>query len=294
MGLNRGRNYAKMAKKATAAKPMKKVIKKAVAKAKVNNIKKIVNSVLKSKNELKIAQNLTLAENIGITGTGLLYNPVGAQYRGWSSGFNTPGGVIPLISAGTGESDRIGNVVQPKTNIIKYFLTALPTTDGTYTSGGVVANSNPFRGVPFRVRVIVYRHKYANDDWSQGNLLQTGNTTSGFGSAMDNFFRPYNRDEYTIVYSKTIRMAASKHNSGAAGVNSVPENSINGALSFYSGNIKVPCPKTLKYNDGANIPTNTGFFMAVCYCNEDGQIDNTSVYTRLSINAECQMTYYDD
>lgn len=280
-------------KTALKAVAPKTAIKKAVNKVKVDNIKKIVKSVLKKKLELKISQMTNLADSIAVTGTGLLYNPATANYRGWCSGPSIPTGIIPTVNNGTGESDRIGNSISPKSLRLKYFLTAVPTTDATYSQGGVVLNTNPFRGVPFRVRVIVFRHKYSMDDYSQTNILQNGNASVSFGSAMDNFFRLYNKDEFTIVYSKTIRMCASKHNSGAAGVNSVPENVPNGSLSFYAGSSYLPLPKKLRYNDGQNVPTNQGYYLAVCYCNEDGQADSAGTYIRLSLTAETQMTFHD-
>lgn len=279
-------------KTALKAVAPKVAIKKAINKVKVNNIKKIVKSVLKKKMELKISQQIALADTVPVTGTGLLYNPTSSQYRGWCSSSS----IIPLISNGTGEADRIGNQVSPKNLRLKYFLTAVPTTDSTYVTSAtppVSLNTNPFRGVPFRVRVIVFRHKYAIDDNSQLNILQNGNSTASFGSNMDNFFRPYNRDEYTIVHSKTIRMAASKHNSGVAGVNSVPDNVPNGSLSFYAGGASIKLPKKLYYNDGQQAPTNQAFFLAVCLCNEDNQADSAGQYIRLSLTAESQMTFYD-
>lgn len=285
MGLKRSRNYGKMAKK-SLSKPMKKVVKKAVTRAKVNNIKKIVKSVLRRTNELKIAQQTFLADNVDVAGSGLFYDGA-ANLRGWCSGPSNAAGIIPAVPSGTGEASKIGNKITPKNLILKYFLTALPTDEATSAQIG-----NPYKGIPFRVRVIVFRHKYSIDDFSQANILQNGNATNSFGSSMDNFFRPYNRDEYTVVYSKSIKMAACKHVT-AAGVITT-ENVPNGSLSFYAGTAKIPLPKVLTYNDGIDIPSNQNYFMAVALCNEDSTVVLQGLHRRVRLNAETNMTYYDD
>lgn len=282
------KNYSKRSAPKSAAKYAPKAKAKSTA-YKTNSIKKVVDSVLKQKNELKIVQNLTLAENIQVSGTGLLYDGV-TNLRGWSSGPAQPAGLIPVCPNGTGEGQKIGNKITPKNLIVKYIMSALPTTDSSFTGG----NTNPFKGVPFRVRVIVYRHKYAIDDFTQTNILQNGNSTTSWGSGIDNFFRPYNKDEYTIVYSKTVKMAACKHVSGATGTTITTENVPNGALSFYQASAKIPLPSVLRYNDGADVPTNAGYYMAVVYCNEDGSADSAGAYKRLLLNAEAQLTYYDN
>jgi len=273
----------KMYKKKAPAKRRMAPKKKAAS-----SLKKAIVNIVKRQQETKIAQQIGLADNVDITGTGLLYDGV-TNLRGWSSGPTGISGIIPAIASGTGEANKIGNKVTPKNLILKYILSALPTTDASFTGG----NTNPFKGVPFRVRVIVYRHKYALDDYSQTNILQNGNSSVSFGSGIDNFFRPYNKDEYTIVYSKTIKMAAVKHVSGAGGATITSENVPNVTLTLYSGTARIPLPSVLRYNDGADVATNAAYFMAVCYCNEDGTADSAGAYRRVRLNAETLMTFYD-
>jgi len=254
----------------------------------VNNIKKIVKSVLKKNSELKIVQQIGTADNVQVSGTGLLYDNA-ANLRGWCSGPSNGAGIIPAVPSGTGEGQKIGNKIMTRSLVLKYFLRALPTTDSVWTGN----NTNPFKGVPFRVRVIVFRHKYSIDDYGQTNILQNGNGSTSFGSGIDNFFRPYNKDEYTIVYSKTVKMAACKHITGSVGTIITTENTPLGATSFYAGKARLPLPKVLRFNDAADVATNQGYFLAVCLCNEDGTADSAGTYKRLELNAETQMTYYD-
>lgn len=266
----------------------KKQVKNMVETQKVKNIKKIVKSVMKKSNELKIAQQIDLANNVQVSGTGLLYDNI-TNFRGWCSGPSNSAGIIPSVPTGSLEGQKIGNKITPKALVLKYFLRALPTTDAGYTAG----NTNPFKGVPFRVRVIVFRHRYALDDFSQTNILQNGNTASSWGSNIDNFFRPYNKDEFTIVYSKTVKMAACKHITGTTGTTITTENTPLGATSFYAGRARLPVPKVLRFNDGLDVATNQGYYLAVVLCNEDSSADSSGIFKRLELNAETSLTYYD-
>jgi len=262
------------------------------------NTRKAVNSIINSHQETKYATQTNTAQSIDIAGSGLLYDGVNNQ-RGWSSGFINPAGLIPSIPQGVGEANRLGNKIRPKAMILKYFLQALPTTEANQIAAAL--NTNPYIGVPFRVRVMVYRHRYAQDDWSQGNLLNTGNTNASFGSDLDNLFRPYNKDEYKIVYSKTHKMAALKHNSftddDPITFTTRTENVPNGNLSFISRTVKIPLPKVLLYNDDATTPTNAQYYMAVAVVNEDNSIiaylPAPVPHKRVKLNAEVNFTFYD-
>jgi len=280
------KNYGRMAKKALKAKPTKKALSSAINKVKVDGIKAIVKSVMNKTEELKYTSLISLADNIQIAGSGLLYDGV-LNLRGWSSGPAIPTGIIPLIVQGDGQGDRDGNTIRPKDLVLKYSCYALPTDEGTNP-----VPSNPYKGIPFFVRVIVYRHKYGLDDYSQTNILEIGNGATSFGSGIDNFFRPYNTSEYTVVYSKSIKMTALKHTNYTTGLTTT-ENVPNGAVTFYQSSAKIPLPSVLKYNDNANSPTNQNYFLAVCLCNEDGSVVTAGTHKRLQFNAEANMTFYD-
>lgn len=278
------RTYARKLK-VSASKKQKAT---AVEQVKVKNIKKIVKSVMKKQVELKYAVQETTANNVQVAGSGLLYDGV-TNLRGWCSGASIGAGIIPSIPPGSGEGSRIGNQIIPKTLRLKYFLQALPTTDSV--TGAL--NTNPYKGMPFRVRVLVFRHRYANDDYSQADLLNLGNSNISFGSGIDNFFRPYNKDEYIIVHSKSYKMAAIKHMAGASLETVTTENVPNGSMSFIYHSCTIPLPKVLRYNDGVNVATNQAYFMAVAVCNEDGSIITAGTHRRLQLNAETGLSYYD-
>lgn len=262
----------------------KKTIRNAVNKAKVDNIKKIVKSVVLKSSERKFAMKNYIADKVSIYGAGLNYNGT-TNLNGWCSGPSDGYGIIPLVPAGTGEGNRIGVKIATKGFFLRYSLNALFTTDAA--SG---ANPNPFKGVPFRVRVIVFRHKYAIDDYSQSNICNVGNGNADLGSDLDTYFRPYNKDEYTIVYSRTHKMAALRHSSTANTTENMPP----GCQNIVIGRTYIKLPRILRYNDTlvTNSPTNVQYYLACAVVNDDGSAISTS-QSRVILSAETGMYFHD-
>lgn len=251
---------------------------KAVENVKVRNIKRIVNRVIKGHTELKTATNLTIADQVSVTGAGL--------NTAFGLGFVSSSAIIPIITQGAAEANRIGNVIRPKWLSLRYTLRAQPTTDATSPS-----NLNPFKGVPFLCRVIVFKHRWAIDEASQTGILQNGASSQNLGSTPDNWVMPYNTDEYKIYYSKTFKMQALCH-AGSGGV-LTSENQGYGLQNFVVRRCRIAMPKVLRYNDNNGAATNEGFFMAVAVCNVDGTVVN-SAQSRVQLNAESYLDFYDN
>lgn len=249
----------------TKPKPVSQTVKKAISKA------------INRNSELKMATNLTVADQVNVTGAGL-NTPVGLGYVSSSS-------IIPIVVQGAGESNRNGNSIRPKRLSLRYTLRALPTTDGASP-----VNNNPFKGIPFLVRVIVFKHRWAIDEASQTGILQQGNSSQNLGSTPDNWLNPYNKDEYKIYYSKSFKFSALSHISSTGVYNT--ENQANGFQTFAMKKVSIKLPETLKFNDNNGAPTNEGFFLAVACCNVDGTVILNS-QSRLQINAETYMSFYD-
>lgn len=292
MGLKRNRNYGKMAKKALRATPTKKTVGKAIQKTKVDSIKTIVKSVMKKKSELKFAMQNFIADKVQITGVGLNYNGT-SQLNGWCSGPSNGYGILPAVPAGSGEGSRIGVKISPTYAYLRYSLLAQSTTDALITP--IALNTNPYRGIPFRVRVIVFRHRYAIDDFAQSNICNVGNGNSDLGADVDTYFRPYNKDEYIVVFSKTHRMSSLRHNTGASGATVSTENMPSGCQNYVNGKAKIPVPAILRYNDTVvtNYPTNVNYFLACAIVNDDGATIATT-QSRVTMSAESGMYFTDD
>lgn len=268
------RSYAKKLK-VTATKKQKST---AVEQVKVKNIKSIVRNVLKKENELKTATNLTIADQVSVYGAGL-NTPVGL-------GFVSASSIVPLIVQGAGESNRIGNSVRPKWLSLRFTLRAQNTTDAASPT-----NNNPFKGIPFLCRVIVFKHRWAIDEGSQTGILQTGSSSQNLGSTPDNWVMPYNTEEYKIYYSKQWKMQALGHISSTGAINT--ENQGYGLQNFIVSRCRIKMPKVLKFNDNNGAATNEGFFMAVAVCNADGSVIS-NIQTRVMINAESYLDFYDN
>lgn len=274
-------------KRALKAAPTKRVVRKAVNKAKVNNIQKIVKSVINKKSETKFVMQNYTADGVSVTGCGLNYNPSSNFLLGWCSGPGNGFGIIPAVPQGDGQGDRTGTKINPTYAYLRYSLTARPTTDST-----VATNDNPFKGLPFRVRVIIFRHRYAQDDFGQAGLVNIGNNATYLTGDLDTWLRPYNTDEYKVVYSKDHKMSALRHlSSGGYSV----ENMANGSKHFVVGKARIPVPKVLRYNDftgSSDFATNAAYFMAVAVINDDGSNITTS-QKRVILTAESGMYFKD-
>lgn len=240
-------------------------------------VKKAIKYALKKQDEVKMATNLTLADQYSVPGAGL--------NTGVSLGYVSNVSIIPTVVQGAGEANRIGNIIRPKNLSIRYTLRALPTTDAASPS-----NTNPFKGIPFLVRVVVFQHRWAIDEGSQTGILQNGNSSQNLGSIPDNWLMPYNKEEYRIFHSKTYQMSALSHVSSTGTLNT--ENQANNIKTFVMRRANIKLPKTLRFNDNNGACTNAGMFLAVAVCNIDGTVVNNA-QSRLQINAESYLSFTD-
>nr|QRI44122.1 MAG: capsid protein [Cressdnaviricota sp.] len=260
--------------------PTRKSKSSAVEKVRVSNIKRVVKSVMTKQIETKVAPYTTIASQQKVYGAGLNYNGVGLL-NGWAS----PNGILPPVTQGLGENNRVGNVIAPNKLVVKYEIKASQTTDGTST-----VNDNPFRALPFLVRMVIYRHRYATDDFGQYGLIDEGGSNVELGANPALWMEPYNRDEYIIAYSRTFKMASDVHRySGTTlAIDAMPNN----LKQWVYGKAYVKLPKKLRYNDTTNIPTNAQWYIAFAVCNQDGSAISTS-QQRITVNVRSTMTYKD-
>jgi len=251
----------------------------------VKKLKQVVNQM---KPEVKYVANITLADNVKVAGTGLKYDGI-ANTNGWVN--NVAGNpLIPSLSQGVSENQRVGNYITPKKLIVKYSLYANPSTET-----GSVPNNNPYICLPFYARVIIYRHRYATDDFSQNGILDLGATNGDISGNLECLYEPYNRDEYTIVHSKTYLMQPQRHQLTGTG-SFTAQTMDNKARTVVIKRCKVPLPKRMRYNDGSSVPSGEGYFIAVCCVNSDGSwIKNAGadIHQRLTLTAESYMTFTD-
>lgn len=252
-------------KKKAMNKPKPKAASAGTAK-----IARVVKKIVDSKIEDKLIINSSVMQAVNVPSAGLSSGGLGAL---------SP--ITSTISQGTGESGRVGNKVFAKKLFIRYTLNALPTTEAGFT--------NPFRGLPFFVRVVVYRHRYNLGDSSPDALINFNNSAVNLDNSVDTYFRPYNRDEYQILYSATHKMSACRH-LGATSFTDIQQDSK--MTSFIVRKVAISVPKVMRFNDNNSTPTNFNAYIGVAVCNVDGSVISSS-QTRCTANVESNLYFQD-
>lgn len=260
----------KQYKKTTPASPRRVSPKKYAARKYKNTMAASVKRLLSKEIEVKCAPNFVLADQQQIVGAGL--NP------GSSLGFVTTN-IFPQISQGTGDGQRIGNIVRIKKLMFNYTIRA-----------AAVMSTNNFTALPFLVRVIVYKQRYAIDDSSPLLILDSGASSQNLGSTPDDYIKPYNKKLFQIFYSRTFLMQPIR-NELTTPISS--ENVAQGTKTFITRRVQLKIPyKSLIFNDTNNTIQNAGLFAAFCCCNTDGTVINVGS-SRAMVNAESQIYYTD-
>lgn len=243
-------------------------------------VKKYVNRRLNNAIETKIAVRQVWQQNV-VLGAGLdAASGLGLTTSGLAG---TPTTILPDVTAGSGDANRDGDVINPKKMVLKLSLRALDTT-------GNVAGTNPFRGKPMLCRVIVYNKRYANDDYANSGILDKGNTVGNIDSSPDSWLEPYNKKDFIIWYSKTFKMCAF---SDTGTTPPTLENIPSGYVNYIAKRINIKIPKKLVFAKTADSqPQNYSPKMSICMCNVDGTVVSNVQY-RIQVNAESQLYYTD-
>lgn len=269
MGLNnlRGRrkNYSKMAKKAVKKSNGVTSKKRVVNPVLKSYVKKIVNGT----EEVKFFTQ-PIATKTTLNGTG--FNTTG------NFGFNS-GVIIPQLSQGPGQTQRVGNQVSTRGRLlVKGHVLALPTS----------ATSNPFPNMPFYVRIVVWRHKLNYSQTTNADILDNGLTAGGnpFDGTLDDLNVPFNKDKFDIG---AVRVFSLQPISTVATYSS--ENLSKYPCSkFFKMYVKIPAK--LKYNDATLEPQNCRWYLSAGIVNHDGSLAVNNIY-RANITADSTMRWTD-
>lgn len=242
-------------------------------------VKQAINKAITRNEETKIAV-LEVFKQQAVPGAGLNAAAGLGLYTSGAAG-GPPSSILPNVSQGVGDADRVGALIRPKRLIVKFIIRALDTTAGVGT--------NPFRGVPMFARLIIYNKRYSIEDTTNDNILDKGNSTGNIDNSPDSWLERYNNRDFKILYSKTFKMAALTDKSVTP---AVIENMPNGFSNLAYGRISLKCPKQLIYNTTNVKASNFAPKLAVCMCNTDGTIVNTNQF-RLMCNVETQLYFTD-
>lgn len=234
-------------------------------------VKVAIKRAINSKLETKIAVK-ELFNRIAVPGAGL--------DTANTLGLSTQLGIIPNLLRGTDDAARTGDIIHPKRLVLKYSIRARDIT--------AAVGNNPYRQ-PFMVRVIVYNHRYALDDFAATQIIDKGATSGNLDSSPDSWLEPYNRKEFKIHYSKTFKIAPLID---ASVTPSVIQNMPNGYQYFAYGKVNIKVPKRLLYNGSASLPVNSMPQLAFAVCQVDGT-PITGAQFRCEVNSESQLYYTD-
>ena len=178
------KKYRKNVPKRYRKKP---AVRKAIRRVKRASFNKRVLSVIRQQNETKMAfhvQDLT----------------------SFNSGINSSGDavqVLPAITNGTGDSQRIGDQIRMTSCVIK-----------GYCQMKSISDTNNFSNRKIAVRLMVLKPKRygtlsdTQTGYSQWQtvLLKKGSTTTGFSGVMSDLWAPINTEAVTKLYDKVFYM----------------------------------------------------------------------------------------
>lgn len=267
MPYGKKRNYKRMAKKAVVKSKANGV---KVAKRVPNPaLKQMVKRMINSKEEIKFFTQ-PIATKTSILGTG--FNTTG------NFGFNS-GVIVPQLSQGVGQTQRVGNHVFPKGRLyVRGHVLALPTSSTT----------NPFPNMPFYVRIVVWRHKLNYLATTNNDILDSGFVAGGnaFDGTLDDINVPFNKDKYDIG---AVRMFSLQPNS-TVGTYSAENLSRYAVSRFFKFSVKLP--HRLTYNDATLEPTNCRWYLSAGIVNHDGTL-SVNTNARANITADAVMRWTD-
>lgn len=233
------RKQAKRARKG-AKKPYRRAGRKMAKPSLVKTIKKIMAKDIETK---------TVVFNSSVTAFNQQINATGDCLR-----------LMPQITNGTAENQKIGNVIKLQSLNVRGVL--------TFTlSQATAANTR------IGVRMLILRPKKYNE-WNVGALdfgtnytkLLEG-TTTGFQGLVSQFNTPVNHDYFSVVMDKKFYMSQTLINA-----NNLASTDLTNTTKFVNFNVPYTRNKKLIYDqdDSVSESTNFPYFMVLGYTKLDG------------------------
>lgn len=261
-----GRKYARKGKKGS-------VVRKAVRRSKATSFSKKVINVIRSQNETKHAFH----------SQGLI---------SFNSAINSSGDalqILPNMSNGTGDSQRIGDQIRMTSCVLKGYLQM-----------NLVSDANTYSNRKIAVRMMILKPKRYGTlsdtqngytQW-QSVLLKKGASAIGFTGLIPDLWAPLNTDVVTKLYDKVFYMHQSPIISLSATGLVSPD--ISNTTRVFS--IRIPGRNRLcKYdlnNDNGLLPVNENWVLCLGYVHMDGGAADV-VPTQVSLAFDTNLTYED-
>lgn len=176
--------------------------------------------------------------------------------------------LIPTLSQGTQQSQRIGNEVRCVKAVMKGQINLLPYN---------ISSNDTF---PIKVKMWLLKSKRYNQPSSEpldiaSQMFQVGNSTQGpQGNMLDMEF-PINKDLFTVFSTRTFHLNTTSFSTfGGSSSFNPPDNSrVSQPFYFdFSKHLKAK----VKYNDGSTYATNNNLYMVFQAVTYDGATKTTS------------------
>jgi len=193
---------------------------------------------------------------------------------------------LPQIDKGTGNNQRVGNVIHPSKLVIRGYVTYY-TADLGSTSVNVDAAMIGCRLFAYRDRTV---SSMANSSIVNYNLLDKGGNSKSYeGYALD-YICPHNTKQFRFYADKRFKMLKPY---GAVGDGDPAYNSVHGSL-FRPFTIVIKPPKKLLYDnvDSAVYPTNFKPNVSLAYSDLMNTAPDTAT-TKIAMTFSSTLYYKD-
>lgn len=186
--------------------------------------------------------------------------------------------LIPQVSVGTGQGQRVGNEIKAKSLNIRGVM--------TFTLGQTSASN-----LRFGVRMMIFKCKRFNDwqqtqtDFASSYTRLLEGTVNGMNGDLANWNCPPNRDYFSIVADKRFVFTMGQ---------SATTNEVFNSVKHYSFNIPYS-KKTLMYDENysSTDPVNYPYVMVLGYTKLDGGIPDLAATTYLTNQYVTTLKYED-
>lgn len=240
---------ARRSKPAAARKGFATAVRKQKTKVFNARVKKVVNTMIETK-------TLTVRANAPIV-----------PYTGANAAACDSANVIPfdpVINQGTGESNRISNLITMKSCYLRYMIT-LNATSGIYPA------------VPQLIKVVFFYDRADVNStptpYVNANFIDNNNASQGFSGTLGDAFYRYNEDRYRILGSRTHKLGYAS----ATGTNPDASRQYftnNDSHLFIMG--KVDCSdwiiKKQKFNDNLGTAETRKLYMLLITMSQNGEV----------------------
>lgn len=167
--------------------------------------------------------------------------------------------LTPLLSQGTTQNTRIGNLIHLKSMILDLDINLREPT----------AISNLLKH-PYFVRVMIFKFRYRNDGTFDSGSIFNGNAGGNlaFQGTINDMRLNINRDVFIPYYDRVLKLGVQQTGNAIVTTQMIDQ------YASYTHHLKINVgkwmPKKLKYDDTATLVTNTNLYCAFQVVSSDG------------------------